>query len=555
MTIIIYNSVFIILLGYFWKKYSIPAYYLLSSLFALVALDLILLDKHLGFSVLLLFLFLIPFIPRDTPFRADPEKVPVNSQNDYQVDFRHFVVNYLDILKQLESFVGILVYERKFTYYKIEKIYPIEKFQFCKNEIPLSAPLFSALQQFENHINLTTADNIVSQLAELNYNSPLQTKIYTDKDYLIFLFSEKPASADLVSKINQFLQFFEYIKNHFISKGYNDALLELSKSLNNAITKNDLYAHFLRIVKQYIHFDVAFISGTKEGVQTIEKVYSDDRNFLSLEGYSVTENNSLINLSIENRCHLPSNTKFNWEKNYLFGEKKWFLNFHSATVFPIMEHGEAVGTISLLSKEEGEYNDNAIRILMGMTNMLEISLLNAKAYQKMEEMATTDGLTGLINHRTFQERFMQYLQRASRFKRNVALVLTDIDHFKSVNDSYGHPMGDEVLRRVASLLKKGIRSVDLVARYGGEEFVIILEDIDKEGVFTLTNRIREDIKKLEFVSNGVNFRITISMGFSLYPTSGIEKQNLIDLADKALYYSKKHGRDQVNCIENIKEGG
>ena len=100
---------------------------------------------------------------------------------------------------------------------------------------------------------------------------------------------------------------------------------------------------------------------------------------------------------------------------------------------------------------------------------------NARMYEVLEEQATTDGLTGLVNHRTFQERFSTMLGRAERHELPVSLLLTDIDHFKKINDSYGHPTGDEVLRRVAAILKASARKIDIVARYGGEEFALVLE--------------------------------------------------------------------------------
>ena len=127
----------------------------------------------------------------------------------------------------------------------------------------------------------------------------------------------------------------------------------------------------------------------------------------------------------------------------------------------------------------------------------------------MEEMATTDGLTGLVNHRTFQERFSDMLARAERTGGRHALLLTDIDHFKKVNDTYGHPTGDVVLRGVAAVVRDCVRKIDLAARYGGEEFAIVLEGTDRAGARQLAERIRAEVQKQVFPSEKGNFGCTL----------------------------------------------
>src|SRR5207253_10332525 len=122
------------------------------------------------------------------------------------------------------------------------------------------------------------------------------------------------------------------------------------------------------------------------------------------------------------------------------------------------------------------------------------------------EQATTDGLTGLVNHRTFQERFSAMLGRADRRGFAVSLLLTDIDHFKKVNDTYGHPTGDEVLRRVASILKASARKIDIVARYGGEEFAMVLEATDRAGARQLAERVRQEVAAQVFESSKGPFK-------------------------------------------------
>ena len=134
--------------------------------------------------------------------------------------------------------------------------------------------------------------------------------------------------------------------------------------------------------------------------------------------------------------------------------------------------------------------------------------------------------------------------RARRQASSLCLILCDIDHFKKINDTHGHPFGDQVLKKVASILKQSIRQVDLTARYGGEEFAIILEASDEEGGLIQAERVRQSIEDLVFDSKGEKITITMSFGLAAYPLDGESKAELIDRADQALYAAKEGGRNR-----------
>jgi diguanylate cyclase (GGDEF)-like protein len=137
------------------------------------------------------------------------------------------------------------------------------------------------------------------------------------------------------------------------------------------------------------------------------------------------------------------------------------------------------------------------------------------------------------------------LHRAERTGKPVSIVLTDIDKFKNVNDTYGHPVGDMVLRRLASVLAAQIRKVDLAARYGGEEFAIVLEETDEEGARLFCERVRQEVAAQVMSSEKGPFRVTLSLGIATYPVNGTEKQLLIERADQALYAAKEGGRNRT----------
>jgi diguanylate cyclase (GGDEF)-like protein len=159
-------------------------------------------------------------------------------------------------------------------------------------------------------------------------------------------------------------------------------------------------------------------------------------------------------------------------------------------------------------------------------------------------MATTDGLTGLLNHRTFQVRLDEHLLTAQRYGRRLSLILCDIDHFKSVNDTYGHPVGDQVLRGVSRILAKEARTTDLVARYGGEEFAVVMPETDSAGGLVIAERIRARIAQLVTETAQGPLRVTMSLGLATSPEDGQRKSELIERADACLYHAKRHGRNQ-----------
>jgi diguanylate cyclase (GGDEF)-like protein/PAS domain S-box-containing protein len=165
---------------------------------------------------------------------------------------------------------------------------------------------------------------------------------------------------------------------------------------------------------------------------------------------------------------------------------------------------------------------------------------------KLQVLATTDGLTGLLNHRKFQEELADLVTLAERYDQPFSVLLLDIDHFKQYNDSYGHPAGDDALRQVAQVLKSVARSTDEVARYGGEEFAVLLRMTDKDGAKNMADRFRAAIE----AAHWPNRPVTASLGASSYGTSGTSAASLIDSADHALYAAKKAGR---NCFRHADE--
>ncbi|MFZ3173196.1 MAG: GGDEF domain-containing protein [Carboxydocellales bacterium] len=167
--------------------------------------------------------------------------------------------------------------------------------------------------------------------------------------------------------------------------------------------------------------------------------------------------------------------------------------------------------------------------------------------QELRLQALTDGLTGLYNFRYFYSRLEEEMSRSKRLNTPLSLVMIDIDHFKNYNDTHGHPRGDSLLRELGRLFQEHVRLVDTVARYGGEEFAIILADTCNEGALIAARRILEAVESHPFTgcSSQPDGRITVSIGISNYPTDATTKEELIEKADKALYYVKSRNKNNV----------
>lgn len=167
--------------------------------------------------------------------------------------------------------------------------------------------------------------------------------------------------------------------------------------------------------------------------------------------------------------------------------------------------------------------------------------------KKLEELSVTDALTGLYNRRYFLERLNSEFSRSKRYNICISLLMLDLDHFKRVNDTYGHQKGDDVLRKTSKILKRNCRAHDIVARFGGEEFIMLLCQTDPDGAFIAAERIRKDVEDYRFTwEGGAPFKATISIGISSCPDIKINNMNdLIRIADTSLYEAKKQGRNRV----------
>ena len=237
-----------------------------------------------------------------------------------------------------------------------------------------------------------------------------------------------------------------------------------------------------------------------------------------------------------------------YENLLLFKEKP--VNFRSLLLVPLVYKNRNVGMVFLNSKR---YRRNYLQEHRGLIETFAGQAAIIIANIAYDRQVIIDGLTGLYVHWFFYQCLEKEISRAARQNSSLALLMVDLDHFKQFNDTYGHPMGDKALVKVAEILKNDLRDIDTVARYGGEEFAIILPGVDEKLAFRTAERIRKGLGSYRFkVVNG-KFRLTLSIGISIYEKD-LSAEEMVERADKALYWVKQHGRNQVKSWGDLSTG-
>ena len=220
---------------------------------------------------------------------------------------------------------------------------------------------------------------------------------------------------------------------------------------------------------------------------------------------------------------------------------------------PLKIGDQMIGVLNLADKITGKvFDQDDLQVIQSFAAyaavVLERNTLHRQA-ERLKTLSITDPLTGLLNRRYFQERLEEELVRAERHRRSMSLLMLDVDGFKKLNDTLGHPAGDRALKLVAENLVKSVRTIDIIARYGGDEFVVILPETDVHTTFHVAERIRSDIQAGKYALQGDSERsslpVTVSIGIAAYPDHGTSSEILLARADKALYEAKALGKNRI----------
>ena len=209
---------------------------------------------------------------------------------------------------------------------------------------------------------------------------------------------------------------------------------------------------------------------------------------------------------------------------------------------------KVIGVISAQSQKIDAFGKDQIRLLETIATQAAIAVDNARLFTETQRLAITDGLTDVFNRRYLLELAENELERSRRHGRYLSAILFDLDHFKEVNDRFGHPIGDLALKKIAELCRSSIRSTDLLGRYGGEEFLIIASETGQEQAIEIAERFRKRVEEFSLITDQGTLKLTISLGVGTFqPGSDQTLDDLIKHTDNALYAAKALGR---NCVSS-----
>lgn len=329
------------------------------------------------------------------------------------------------------------------------------------------------------------------------------------------------------------------------SKREQGILYRASQSLSTAMTQDTVMDVGLKAAAEIAPHDFAAITEYHlEGRRHVIKRAVGERA-VELQGLRFRDNTSLTAMVVKNRHYLPYRGEFDATQQVLFTKRAKLRGMESLLVLPLVVREEPIGTLIVASRQKAAYPREVRETLQALGNQVAVSLSNARAVRQLEELATTDGLTGCLNKRAFLEQLGQKLMAAERFGRKLSLIVTDLDHFKAVNDTYGHAVGDRVLQELGGVLKRMKRETDLVARFGGEEFCVLCEETDARGARLLAERVREELGETELQTELGALRVTASLGVATFPDHASTAEALFSEGDKALYEAKALGRNRV----------
>jgi diguanylate cyclase (GGDEF)-like protein len=313
-----------------------------------------------------------------------------------------------------------------------------------------------------------------------------------------------------------------------------------------SLTEAEVIEAAVNSAREFAAFDCAIVTLFDKSQLKHEICAASGEGTEALVGRSFGHNPGLVAMAVANQHPLPYRGDYDPIRQMVFAKGIEPPPLSSILVLPLLVQQRALGTLVLGSKRKGAFTGAVRTILEVLASHLSVSLSNARMLRRLEDLATLDGLTNLLNKRALLELASQKLRSAHRFGKTLSVLICDIDFFKKVNDSYGHDVGDVVIRGFADVLRRNKRDVDILGRFGGEEFVIICEETGEKGAVQLGERIRTDFEASRFMTEKGELQVTCSVGVTTYPTFGEDWDALFKSADEALYASKHGGRNRVS---------
>ncbi len=328
-------------------------------------------------------------------------------------------------------------------------------------------------------------------------------------------------------------------------------LFDAARALGESLTEAQVLEAVTASVSSVLDHDLLVITGYDPKTHEHRvRVVRGEAGGLT-EGATFADNAGLVSAALKARHALPYRGQFDPKAQFVFARSHTLRALHSVLVLPLVSRDRVLGALTVGAARPGAFGESTRQLLGVLAAHASVALANAAAVTHLEEMATTDPMTGLLNKRALETEFDRRLRAAERFGRPLAVVVLDIDKFKSVNDTYGHSTGDVVIKGLGAVLTRCRRDTDAVGRFGGEEFVVLCEETDAAGAFQLAERIREELKAARFATEHGPLQVTCSLGIAAYPRDATTRATLFSRADEALYAAKHGGRNQTRTASPV----
>jgi diguanylate cyclase (GGDEF)-like protein len=225
---------------------------------------------------------------------------------------------------------------------------------------------------------------------------------------------------------------------------------------------------------------------------------------------------------------------------------------NNCAIVPLICQDRVVGVLNLADKMDGDQFDSGdIALIELFSQLVGASIGNIKLFEKIQRQATTDGLTGLVNHKTFYEILEKELWRMRRYGGQISLIMIDVDNLKNINDAYGHRAGDKAIREISRRIKECIRQIDTAARYGGDEFAVILLNSSLEDATIVAQRMVDAVANSHTTWQREQIPLSISVGLGQYDAD-TTPEDITSRSDQALYMAKQAGKNTVRIFESAK---
>ena len=327
-------------------------------------------------------------------------------------------------------------------------------------------------------------------------------------------------------------------------------VFDLFSQINFKLSESDILNKYRNLIQYFFKYDcLTFSMLDTDSKNANIKLIDGIKKYLPQDNH-FNVNGTINGLPYVKNCKInSSNNKYSLFR-FSSSEQNHELE-NSFLGFPILVNDNPWGAILIERFNNQAFNENDEKLLSLICKALQANMLWHIEYQNMYENAIKDGLTGLLNHKTYIDRAREEIERGRRFQHRLVFLIFDLDKFKRINDTFGHPYGDYVIRTTSNIIKKNVRSIDLVARYGGEEFAVVLVNTNTEAALTVAKRIVKNIEEYNFTMNDNDVNMTISCGLSEYPSDSDQLKDLIQFADEGLYKTKDNGGNDVTVYSTI----